>query len=76
MNSTKIIVVILVTLGIALLAYSGITFRAIESPVVIFPVHVETVHSLFNPLVAGVVALVGGVILLVGEKHKGLRKVE
>lgn len=43
---------------------------SIKSPVVIGPVHIETTQSHFIPPVAGAIALVVGVILLVGGSKK------
>ena len=54
----------LIVLGIAVLAYSGITFRTRESRSIIGPVHVETTRSHFIPPVAGTIMLVGGIVLL------------
>ena len=70
MSSTKIIAVILVTLGIVVLAYSGITLRTPGETVNIGPVHVETTRSHFIPPVAGAIALVGGLVLLVAGNKK------
>ncbi len=70
MSLRKIVAVILVTLGIVVLAYSGITLRTPSTPVVIGPVHVETTKSHYIPPVAGAIALVGGIVLLlVGNKE-------
>lgn len=70
MSLSKIIAVILVTLGIVVLAYSGITLRTPGKPVNIGPVHVETTQSHFIPPLAGAFALVGGLVLLVTGKRK------
>ncbi len=70
MSSRNMIAVILITLGVVVLAYSGITFRTPGQPVVIGPVHVETTHSHFIPPVAGAIALVGGLVLLVVGNKK------
>jgi len=70
MSSRKIIAVILVTLGIVVLAYSGITLRTPGKPVDIGPIHVETTERHFIPPVVGAIALVGGIVLLVvGNKE-------
>ena len=63
--NTKIIAIILVALGIGVLAYSGITYTTRGKPVDVGPIHVETTHSHFIPPVAGAIALVGGILLLV-----------
>jgi methyl coenzyme M reductase beta subunit len=55
----------LVTLGIVVLAYSGITFTTPGKPVEFLGLHIETTHSHFIPPVAGALALVGGIVLLV-----------
>ncbi|MBA4388905.1 MAG: DUF3185 domain-containing protein [Verrucomicrobia bacterium] len=65
MSTRQIIAVILVTLGIVVLAYSGITFTTRGKPVDIGPLHVETTRSHFIPPVVGALALVGGIVLLV-----------
>jgi drug/metabolite transporter (DMT)-like permease len=64
MSPRKIMAIVLITLGIVVLAYSGITFRTPGKPVDIGPIHVETTHSHFIPPVAGAIALVGGLVLL------------
>jgi hypothetical protein len=64
MGTRKIMAIVLITLGIVVLAYSGITFRTPGRPVDIGPIHIETSHSHFIPPVAGAIALVGGLVLL------------
>lgn len=70
MSLSKIMAVLLITVGIVVLAYSGITLKTPGSPVVIGPVHVETTQSHFIPPVAGALALVGGIVLLVVGSKK------
>jgi hypothetical protein len=65
MNTKTIAAVILVTLGIVVLAYSGITFTTPGKPVNILGLHFETTVSHFIPPVVGALALVGGIVLLV-----------
>jgi uncharacterized membrane protein YdcZ (DUF606 family) len=64
MNTKTIVAVLLVTLGIVVLAYSGITFTTPGKPVDFLGMHMETTHSHFIPPVVGALALVGGVVLL------------
>ena len=70
MSSRKIIAVILVTLGIVVLAYSGITFKTPGKPFDFGPVHWETTENHFIPPVVGALALVGGLVLLVAGGRK------
>lgn len=70
MSSRGIIAVVLVTLGIVVLAYSGITFRTRGEPIDIGPVHLETTQRHFIPPVVGAIALVGGLVLLVVGNKK------
>ena len=63
--NTKIIAAILIALGIVVLAYSGITYTTSEKPVDFLGMHFETTVSHFIPPVVGVLALVGGAVLLV-----------
>jgi nitrate reductase gamma subunit len=64
MNTKTIVAVLLITLGIVVLAYSGLTFTTPGKPVDFLGLHIETTHSHFIPPVAGVVCLVGGIVLL------------
>jgi hypothetical protein len=65
MNTKTIVAVILVTLGVVVLAYSGINFTTPGKPVNFLGIHVETTESHFIPPVVGALALVGGIMLLV-----------
>jgi hypothetical protein len=65
MSTKTIVAVILVTLGIVVLAYSGISFSTPGKPIDFLGLHIETTHSHFIPPVVGALALVGGIILLV-----------
>ena len=62
---TKPIAIILISLGLVVLAYSGITFTTPGKPVNFLGLHFETTRSHFIPPVAGALALVGGIVLLV-----------
>ena len=64
MNTKTIVAVILVTLGIVVLAYSGITFTTPGKPVEFLGMHFATTDSHFIPPVVGALALVGGIVLL------------
>jgi nitrate reductase gamma subunit len=64
MNTKTVIAVILVSLGLVVLAYSGITFTTPGKPVEFLGMHIETTHSHFIPPIVGVLALVGGIVLL------------
>ena len=65
MNTKTVVAVILVTLGIGVLAYAGITFTTPGRPVEVLGLHFETTVSHFIPPVAGALALVGAIMLLV-----------
>ena len=54
----------LVTLGIVVLAYAGITFTTPGKPVEFLGMHIATTNSHFIPPVVGALALVGGILLL------------
>jgi hypothetical protein len=64
MNTKTIVAVILVTLGVVVLAYSGITFTTPGKPVEFLGLHFETTVSHFIPPVVGALAVVAGVALL------------
>ena len=63
--NTKLIAIVLISLGLVVLAYSGITFKTPGKPVDFLGLHFETTRSHFIPPVAGALALVGGLVLLV-----------
>ncbi len=65
MNTKTIVAVILVTLGVVVLAYSGINFTTPGKPVNFLGIHIETTESHFIPPVVGALALVGGIVLLI-----------
>jgi uncharacterized membrane protein YidH (DUF202 family) len=70
MGAKNTIAVILIALGIVVLAYSGITFKTPGKSVDFLGVHLETTHSHFIPPVAGALALVGGIVLLLVTPKK------
>jgi len=70
MNAKTITAVILVTLGIVVLAYAGITFTTPGKPVEFLGLHIATTDSHFIPPVVGALALVGGIVLLVVKPRR------
>ena len=65
MKTKTIIAAILVTLGIVVLAYSGLTFKTPGKPIEFLGLTIKTTDSHFIPSVVGALALVGGIVLLV-----------
>ncbi len=65
MTTKTIGAVLLVTLGIVVLACSGITFTTPGKPLDFFGRHIKTTGSHFIPPIAGALLLVAGVMLLV-----------
>ncbi len=65
MNTKNTVAVLLITVGIVVLAYSGLTFHTPGEPVSFLGMHIETTHSHFVPPVVGALMLVGGIVLLV-----------
>ena len=65
--NTKMIAMILIALGVVVLAYSGITYTTPGKPVDVLGMHFETTTSHFIPPVAGALALLGGIALLVAS---------
>ena len=64
MNTKTIVAVLLVTLGIVVLAYAGITFKTPGQPIVFLGMHFETTVTHFISPGIGAIALVGGIVLL------------
>jgi hypothetical protein len=72
MRPKIIIAIILIALGIAALAYQGITYTTREKVVDIGPIHMtaEKTKTIPLPPILGAIALVGGIVLLVGGSKK------
>ena len=70
MNKTMGIV--LIVLGLFCLAWGGFTYTTREKIVDIGPIHAtrDRTHTLPLPPIAGAVALIGGVMLLVAGRKK------
>jgi len=64
MNTKTIFSVLLITLGIVVLAYSGLSFSTPGQTINFLGLHIATTDSHFIPPVAGALMLVGGIILL------------
>ena len=64
MNTKTIVAVLLVTLGLVILAYSGIAFTTPGKPIDFIGIHIQTTNSHFIPPVVGAFALIGGILLL------------
>jgi hypothetical protein len=65
--------IILIVIGIAALAYQGITYTTREKVVDIGPIQVtaDKTKTLPLPPIVGGIALVGGIVLLVVGNRKG-----
>jgi hypothetical protein len=70
MSTKTIVAVILITLGVVVLAYSGISFTTPGKPIDFLGIHIRTTDNHFIPPAVGALALIGGVVLLlVGSKR-------
>jgi len=69
---TKILGMILIGLGLISLAWGGFTYTTREKVVDIGPIHASRnkTHNVPLPPIAGAVALVGGVVLLVARRKE------
>jgi hypothetical protein len=65
----KTLGIILIALGLFGLAWGGITYTTREKVVDIGPIHatLEKTHNVPLPPIAGAVALIGGIVLLVAR---------
>lgn len=72
MRPKIIIAIILIALGIAALAYQGITYTTREKVVDLGPIHMtaEKTKTIPLPPILGAIALVGGIVLLVVGSKK------
>jgi hypothetical protein len=65
MNMKTIFSILLITLGIVVLAYSGLSFTTPGKTINFLGLHVTTTDNHFIPPAAGALMLVGGIVLLV-----------
>jgi hypothetical protein len=65
MNTKTIVSILLITLGIVVLAYSGLSFKTPGEPINFLGMHIATTDNHFIPPVVGALMLVGGIALLV-----------
>jgi drug/metabolite transporter (DMT)-like permease len=72
MKLTMIGGVLLIVIGVIALAYQGITYRSRDTVLDIGPLHAtaEREHTLPLSPILGVVAVVGGVVLLVAGSRR------
>jgi hypothetical protein len=70
MNSKNFSAVALIALGIVVLASLGMTFTSPGNPIKFLGIHLGNTDSHFIPPVAGALALVGGIILLLVKPKK------
>jgi hypothetical protein len=64
MNTKTIVSVLLITLGIVVLAYSGLSFTTPGKPIDVLGMHIATTDNHFISPAVGALALVGGIVLL------------
>jgi hypothetical protein len=72
MKSSPILAIILIIAGVAALAYQGFTYTTREKTLDIGPIHVtaEKTHDIPLPPVIGIIAIAGGIFLLVAGRTK------
>ncbi|MEK6202046.1 MAG: DUF3185 domain-containing protein [Desulfobulbaceae bacterium] len=72
MKTNTILAILLIALGIVAFGYQGITYTTKEKVVDFGPLQMtaETQKTLPLPPIAGAIALVGGIVLLVAGKKK------
>ena len=73
MNTKTIIAVILVTLGVIVFAYLGLSLTTAEQPVYLLGMHIESTERHFIPPAVATLALVSGIVLLLLEPKRATR---
>jgi hypothetical protein len=72
MRTAALLGIVLIVLGLAALAYQGITYTRRETVVDLGPIHAtaERQHTMPLPPVLGIVALAGGVVLVIAGMRR------
>jgi uncharacterized membrane protein YidH (DUF202 family) len=70
MPTSRIIGILLIVLGIAAFAYQGIRYTTTEKAIDLGPIHVtaEKEHTFPIPPLVGIGAIVGGLLMLIGNR--------
>ena len=73
MKQSTLFAVVLIVLGVAAFAYQGITYKTREKAFNIGSVHVTTekTKNIQIPPIVGVIALIGGITLLIRNNQEG-----
>jgi hypothetical protein len=64
MNTKSIVAVFLITLGVVVLAYSGLSFKTPGEPINFLGMHIATTDSHYISPAVGALMLAGGIVLL------------
>jgi hypothetical protein len=72
MNTKTVIAVILVTLGVVVFTYWGLSLTTAEQPVYFLGMHNESTARHFIPPAVGTLALVSGIVLLLLEPKRAI----
>jgi hypothetical protein len=72
MNRTALVGVVLIVLGVAALAYQGVTYTSHDTVVDIGPLHATADHQKTVPIppILGGVAVIGGLVMLVAGMRR------
>jgi hypothetical protein len=73
LNTTKLLAIALIAIGIIAFAYQGISYTSRDNVVDLGPLHVtaERSHTLPLPPIVGAITLAGGLALLFMDGRKG-----
>lgn len=64
MKAKTLVAAVLITVGIVILAYAGITFTTPGETIQFLGLRVKTTETHFVPPIVGALAMVGGIVLL------------
>jgi hypothetical protein len=65
MNTKTMIAALLITFGLVVLAYSGISFTTPGKPVEFLGLHIATTDQHFVPPLVGAFSFIGGIVILI-----------
>jgi len=73
MKTKTIIAVVLVTLGVVVFAYLGLSLTTAEQPLYLLGMHIESTARHFIPSAVATLAFVSGIMLLLLEPNRATR---